>query len=120
MKAPESFVDAVDHHARRTAAADLLGDRSLRDNQRTDRVKSRPERVVFLKVFAERLAKKSGRDDDSIRPTELHQQQIAQAAAHRVADEQRAREHRNRRRDAGNDSEVGPPIVRQAPQDEVA
>ena len=114
MEAPEPFVNAVDRHPRRAVAARLLGDQSLDNDQRADRVKRWPKFIVFLKVFGEDLAEKSGRDDPSVRAAELHQQQIAQAAAHRVADEERPGEHRHGRGNAQHHRRVRAPVERKA------
>ena len=46
------------------------------------------------------------------------QRQIAQARAHRIPDHQRAGEHGHGNGDAGNDGEIGPPVVNEAPPKE--
>ena len=55
---------------------------------------------------ASRSWKKSGASDHEIGPAEALEHEITQAAAHRVADQQRSGEHRDRDRDAGDHREL--------------
>ena len=67
-----------------------------------------------LRSAASRSWKKVGASDHEIGPADALEHEIAQAAAHRVADQQRARQHRDRDGDAEDHRQVGPPVVAQA------
>jgi hypothetical protein len=82
--------------------------------RRSARRRSTRREAGPAQIVGERLAEEAGRDDDAIGAPEPLQHEIAQAAAHRVADQQRAGEHRHRRRHAGDHGEVGAPVVAQA------
>ena len=113
VKPPEPLVDAVDEHARRPPVRGLVGDEPASGNQR------RRSRAVGGQIRRERLPEEAHRRDDLTSPAEPRQHQIAQAAAHRVADQQRAPEHRHRGGDAERDGDVGAPVVGGATDDEV-
>jgi hypothetical protein len=68
-------------------------------------------------VSGERLAEVAGGRDRMLRPAEPRQRQIAEAAAHRVADEERAAEDGNGGRNTQADRQVGSPVVRRAAKD---
>ena len=74
----------------------------------------------WLEVLRELLAEESSETTADIGGAETLQHQIAQAAAHRVADEQRAGEHRHRGRHADDHGEVRPPVIAQAAGDELS
>src|SRR5689334_15954769 len=117
MELPESIVDAVHLHVRRAAAARLIGYKPLHHDQRTDAGVERLELDVVAQLIRERGAEQPGGDDDPIGAAEPLHDEIPQAAADGIADEERAREHRAGRRDTGHHGEIGAPVVAEAVDD---
>ena len=115
VEPPEALVDAVDQHAGGAPARRLVGDEAARrDQRRRRRGAARDE------IRRQRVPEESRRRDDVAGPPEPRQHEIAQAAAHRVANQQRAAEHGHRRRHAEDDGEVGAPVVGGAAENEAS
>src|SRR6185295_14818295 len=68
----------------------------------------------------ERFTEETGRDDCRIGAADPLEDEVAEAAAHRVADEQRAGQHGDRRRDAEHDGRVGAPVIEDPAANEIA
>ena len=68
--------------------------------------------------LGQRLAEEVRRHDDVVGVAEALQHQVAQARPNRVADQQRAGEHGDRRGHAGDNGQVRPPVVAEAAGDE--
>ena len=77
------------------------------------------ERRIPAQIVRERFAEERRGHDDAVRPAEPLKHEIAQAPAHGVADQQRAREHRHGRGDAGDHGEVGPPVMTKAAKNQL-
>ena len=114
VKTPEALVHAVDGDTRHTPAARLIADHAVDDDHRGNRRERSRERVVAAQIVRERVAEEPGREDDLVGPPEPMEDEIAKAAAHRIADEQRAAEHGHRRRDAEHHRRIGATVVGEA------
>ena len=118
MKLPEPVVNSVDPNLTGSAVAGLFGDETLRENQRADSIKVLTEVTVGSKVRRKLLAKEAGRRHDVIGFAKPLEHQVAETAPHRVADQQRARQHGDSRRDAEHDGRVRAPVISEASEDE--
>src|SRR5690348_16987548 len=84
-------------------------------DQRTRRADTaRGEHAGLQKIFRELLAKEAGRRNEVIRAAEPLRNEITQTAAYRLANQQRARQHRDRNRDAEHYHDVRLPVVSEA------
>jgi hypothetical protein len=120
VELPEAIVHAVYRHARHAPSGRLIADHRLDDDHRGDRGERAREGGVGGDVGGQLFAEKARRDDDLIGAAEAIEHQIPQAAADRVADQQRAAEHRHRGRDAEHHRGVGAPVVPESVSDEAA
>ena len=118
VEAPEAIVDAVDEHLAGAPPALLIGDEALHHDERRHRPEPAREIRMGADRLGQRLAEEVRRHDDVVGVAEPLQHEVAQARPHRVADEQRAGEHGDRRGDAGDDGQVRPPVVAEAAGDE--
>lgn len=92
-----------------------MSDRSFDCDERTDGGKSRSGKLrIALNVAGESIAEKTARSYYEICLAEPLHDKIAQARAHGITYEQRAGEHRDRRRHTEDDREIGAPVVKQA------
>ena len=119
MERPEPLVHAVNPDVPNTSPALLCGDETRHDDQGRRLSKRRPECLRLAHIVSQRFAEESDGGDDEIRPPETLQDQVAQATADRVADEQRARKHGHRRGHTDHHCDVGAPVVGQPADDEM-
>ena len=75
---------------------------------------------MCLEIRRELFPEEPGGHHDVIGAAQPLQHEVAQAAAHRITDEQRTSEHGDRGGDAGDDGEVDPPVIGEAANDEAA
>ncbi len=94
VKVPEAIVDAVDEHVRRAAARRLERHERVGNDERCRGGCAK----FFLDVRRKRLAKESHRRQHLIGVPEAAERDVAKTAAHRVADHERAGQHRQPRR----------------------
>ncbi len=107
VEIPEALVDAVDQHAAGAPAGRLQRHEAIdRDHRRGGR-----RAQLFAGKRGGALVEEGHRGDDLIGAAQASEREIAQAAPHRVADDQRTRQHRHRGRDAEHDGQVGAPMV---------
>src|SRR5437667_7192106 len=118
VKPPEPIVDAVHLDTRGTPAARLIGDETLQHHERSDAVERRAERLVAREFGCERFTEETGRQHHDIGAAETLQHEIPEAAADRIADEERAGKNGHGCRDAQHHGDVRPPVVREAAKDQ--
>ena len=111
VKTPEALVHAVHRDARHAPPARLIADHAFDDDHRGNRGERSGERAVGAKLVRQRVAEEPRGDDDLVGPAEPMEDEIAKAAAHGLADQERAGEHRHRRRDAQRHRRVGAAVV---------
>ena len=116
MELPEPFVDAVDEDAGRSSPRCFVGHEPARDDER----RGCGSGAFRAEIVRQRLANKTARRDDRLGASQASDRDVAQAAAHGVADEQRAGEHRDSRRHAERHGEVRPPVIPGAAKDQAA
>ena len=115
----EARVHAVDLHAGRARPALLARRRAFEHDDGDGRLEpGGGEGRVTPRLVRQTLAEEVGRGHDQFRPPEPLQKEPAQGGAHRVADEQRAREHGDRHADARDDRQIRPPVVSEPAPDE--
>ena len=114
MERPEPGVDAVDEDAGGPPPAGFVGHGTGGDHQGS-RGRTRD---AAAKIIGQRFAEEAGGVDGDAGPPEPLQREIAQAAAHRIADDERARQHRGRGRHAEEHGQVGAPVEADAAGDE--
>ena len=73
---------------------------------------------AVLHVVRELLPEEPHRRQHLVGAAEPAERDVAEAAAHRVADDKRARQHRHGRRHAEHHREVRAPVIGRAPGDE--
>jgi hypothetical protein len=71
-----------------------------------------------VQIRGEIIADESGRGHDIVSPSKPAKRQIAQAAAHRIANDEGSAEHGHSRCDTERDGKVRAPVIRGAPADE--
>jgi hypothetical protein len=77
-----------------------------------------PSKSGLLQLIGQRLAEEPSARHDVLGRAQASDGEVAQATADRVADQQRAGEHRHRRRDAEHDGQVGAPVIGGGVEDE--
>jgi hypothetical protein len=88
VELPEALVHAINQYAGGALARRLMGNESTRRDQ--GRRRCRPARD---EIPRQRIPEEAHRRDDVAGPPEPRQHEIAKAAAHRIAHQQRAAEH---------------------------
>ena len=116
VKRPEALVHAVDQHVGGATPRRFVNDSAGRD----DEWRRGAARRRGAQRIGDILAKEGGGADQRVGAAQPPQRDVAQAAAHRVADDERASQHGGRRRNAEHDGEIGTPVKRQAAQDQRA
>ena len=86
-------------------------------DERCDGGEGRRKRGIRLEIRRKLLPEESGRDDHLIGAAETMEDEVAEAAADRIANQERAGEHGDRRGNAGDHGKVGTPVIG-APNDE--
>jgi hypothetical protein len=119
MKMPEAIVDPVDLYTRRSSIRLLIGQKSGNGDDGDDVHEQRLERRVASHAVSEPRAEKIGGKKDEIRSTEPLQNEIAETAPDRVADEKRSGENRHCGRDASQYRGICPPVIPEAAPHEV-
>ena len=114
MELPEPFVDTVDEDAGRSVPRSFVRHEPAGDDER----RGCGSGAFRAEIVRQRLAKESARRHERVGASQASDRDVAQAAAHRVADEQRAGEHRDRRRHAERDGEVRAPVIPGAAKDQ--
>ncbi len=118
VESPEPIVDTVDADLTGAASALLTGDQALSDDDRSHVAECGLERRVCSNRVGKLRAEERRGNDDQIGSADPLQNEITQAAAHRIAHEQRTGEHGDGRGDTKHDRHVGTPVIRQAAKDE--
>src|SRR5204863_3108421 len=90
VKPPEPIVDAVHLDTRCTPAARLIGDETLQHHERSDAVERRAECLIAREFGCERFTYVTRKPAHDIGAAETLQHEIPEAAADRIADEERA------------------------------
>ncbi len=114
VELPESLVHTVDEDVRGAAARRFERHEAVGHDDRRRVGRAQP----LAKILRELLAEEPDRAQDEVRPSQPAKRDVAETAAHRVADDQRAGEHRDRCGHAKQDGEVRAPVVSGAPRDE--
>ena len=120
MEPPESIVHAVDANLAGAAAAFLIADKPLDHHERCDGGESGRERGIRLEIRRKLLTEKAGRYDELIGAAETMEDEVAETAADRIANQERAGEHGDRRGNAGDDGKVGTPVIGEPANNEAA
>ena len=108
LNVPEALVDAVDRTRAGSPPRRFVRDEAVRHDQRR---RGMPALIPHGYLRRARRERTPVDGDDVLGAAEPADRDIAQAAAHRVADEQRAGEHRHRRRHAQHDGQVRAPVI---------
>ncbi len=74
---------------------------------------------MILNVCGELLSEETVRGYYLVRVAQSLKEKITQTTAHRIADEQRSREHRHSNRDPGNHGQIGAPEISEVPLKEL-
>ena len=114
VERPEAFVDAIHNHLRGASSGRLERDEGVGDDERRRRAGT--ERA--LEVVRQVLTEESHRRQDLIGVSQPAERDVAQAVAHRVADDQRTGEHGHGRRHAQRHGEIGAPVKARGAEDE--
>jgi hypothetical protein len=114
LKLPEALVNAIDLHVPAAPPARLIDHDAFKHHQRARPCERRTRKLRMRaqlcdQIFAEEIRR---RDDVSRLPQTL-QHERAQTRAHRIPDEQRARQHRHGNRHAAHHRHIRAPVVDQ-------